>query len=709
MWVTRGKLSHELGRPLEPSRATHRIESSALKKLLQACDRDLLLLDSSATSLDEVTQQLVRLLVARDLIAEEDYGEVVEALREREKLSASAIGHAVAVPHAYRDSIREPSIAIARLRHPINAGAPDGLPTRFVFMLVGPTKATVEHLDTLASVARLMSDNEFRYLAQEARNADQFRAAIAARMPQEAIPAPRIEPGEEVQFTGRFAGGLLSDIRRRLPHYASDFVDGLNTKCLASILFLFFACIAPSIIFGGLMSGMTNGNIGVVEMITATAISGVVYALFAGQPIALLGGTGPMLIFTGILYNYCDNYGLQFLPVYTWVGFWTALFLLILALSDASCLMRFFTRFTVESFAALISLIFITEAIDNLIGIYQKVHQNESISEDVAHLSLLMALGTFSVAMSLSRLRHSRFMLPSVREFLADFGPMFAIASMAAIAYFIRHITRLEPLPAPSEFSTTSGRPWLVPFMNVPPWVIWASMGPGLLCCVLVYLDQNITVRLVNSRDNNLQKGAYYHLDLALVGLLVGFCSLFGLPWLVAATVRSLNHLRSLATIEERVDKSGVPHLHILHVRENRVTGIAIHILLGMSLLLLPLFQHVPLAVLYGLFLYMGVVSMKGNQFFQRISLWLTDPALYPATHYVRRVPKGTIHLFTLLQLVCLLVLWVVKTSAYGILFPLLIALLVPFRFLLSKFFSPNDLAMLDAEEDPEEEEETWM
>ncbi len=100
------------------------------------------------------------------------------------------------------------------------------------------------------------------------------------------------------------------------------------------------------------------------------------------------------------------------------------------------------------------------------------------------------------------------------------------------------------------------------------------------------------------------------------MGVLIGVCSLFGLPWLVAATVRSLNHLRSLATVEEVVAKNGDTHERIIHVRETRVTGLAIHLLIGLSILLLPLLKMVPMAVLYGLFLFMGVVSMAGNQFF---------------------------------------------------------------------------------------------
>ena len=104
----------------------------------------------------------------------------------------------------------------------------------------------------------------------------------------------------------------------------------------------------------------------------------------------------------------------------------------------------------------------------------------------------------------------------------------------------------------------------------------------------------------------------------------------------------------------------------------------------------------------------MGVVSMAGNQFFERLSLWPKDPTLYPTTHYIRRVPIWTIHKFTILQAACLAVLWGVKISRVGILFPLFIALLVPVRLIAGRYFSEKHLAALDAEEDPEEEETTW-
>jgi hypothetical protein len=257
----------------------------------------------------------------------------------------------------------------------------------------------------------------------------------------------------------------------------------------------------------------------------------------------------------------------------------------------------------------------------------------------------------------------------------------------------------LETLAVPAEFATTSGRSWFVNPLDAPSWVWGAAALPAALVSILLYLDQNITVRLVNNPANKLKKGAGYHLDLALVGVLVGVCSLFGLPWMVAATVRSLNHVRSLNTVEQREDKEV-----ITGTIETRVTGLLVHLAVGASLLALGLLRQVPMSVLFGLFLFMGVASMRGNQLFERLQLWFMDPERYPVNYYLRAVPTRTVHAYTAVQTACLAVLWIVKTSAVGILFPLFIGLLVPVRMLLDRKFESEHLALLDAEEEPEDE-----
>ncbi|MCA9039633.1 MAG: PTS sugar transporter subunit IIA [Planctomycetaceae bacterium] len=683
-----------------------------MELLHQIIDDELFLLDLEARDIQSVLEQTVDYVVSHDYVDENHRTALLESLMERERVRSTAIGHAVAVPHAYLAGVGRPMVVFVRLKHSLNLGAPDRIPTRFVCVLLGPPEAVQEHLDTLTLIAQLMSDDEFRYEAGAAINDKQLAEAFqnfVFRTSPEAHAQAKIPEG--LHYSGQFLGGIIHDVQRRVPHYLSDFTDGMNTKTIASSVFLFFACLAPAITFGGIMGEQTGGSIGAVEMLVATAVCGLLYALIGGQPMTILGGIGPMLVFTKILYDLCESFGAPFLSAYAWVGFWTAGFLILFAVTEASCLMRFFTRFTDEIFAALMSLIFIYESVRNLYAIFTEGFEDSGQSHDTSFLSLLLALGTFYIAMSLMRIRRSRYLVPFIREFLADFGPAIALGMMIWLAWMWSGEVELDKLNAPAGFNTTSGRPWLVDPFETPVWLRWAAAGPALLAALLIALSQNITSRLLNSPDLKMKKGSAYHFDLLLIGVMVGGCSLFGLPWLVAATVRSLAHVRALATNEEVVTANGERKDQVIHVNENRVTGLIIHVLIGFSVLLLPYLQITPLSVLYGLFLYMGVVSLMGNQFFERLTLLVMDSNLYPQTHYMRRVPPKTIHRFTIIQLACLTVLCLVNLSDkqyLKILFPLFIAFLVPVRILLNKIFQTEHLLALDADEEPKEEEMQW-
>ncbi|MCA9261310.1 MAG: PTS sugar transporter subunit IIA [Planctomycetales bacterium] len=506
-----------------------------MDRLREAIENRYVLLNLEADSLEAVFRSALSLAAELGSLDSARIDEALQAIEERERLGSTAIGHAVAVPHAYVDCFRRPTLVFVRLARPLNLGAPDGIPTRFVVMLLGPPDSAADHIDTLMHTARLMADEEFRYDAREAGGHVELGAALQRfRERTSAPPAPTpVSYSEGLQWSGRIFGGLLNDVRRRLPYYLSDFRDGMHSKCLGSALFLFFACLAPCVTFGGVMAAKTDFAIGVVEYLVATCIGGAVYALIAGQPLVMIGGTGPLLVFTTILFQLCRQWETPFLPTYAWVGLWTSGFVLALAAVDASVLMRYFTRFTEEIFSGMIALIFIYEAIRSLAEIFQNL---DARNHATALLSLLLALGTFYIAMSLSRMRRSHYLRGWMREFLADFGPTIALAAMALVAVQLHEVS-LKSLDAPETVATTGGRPWRVDMWAAPVWARWAAAGPALFAAVLVFLDQNITVRLVNSRDHHLQKGEAYHLDLAVVGTLVGVFSMFGLPWLVAATV----------------------------------------------------------------------------------------------------------------------------------------------------------------------------
>ena len=75
------------------------------------------------------------------------------------------------------------------------------------------------------------------------------------------------------------------------------------------------------------------------------------------------------------------------------------------------------------------------------------------------------------------------------------------------------------------------------------------------------------------------------------------------------------------------------------------------NILIGLSMLFMKyVLDYIPTPVLDGLFLYLAVTALYGNQMFERITLFFTEQSAYPPNHYIRRVPQRYVHTFTLLQ-----------------------------------------------------------
>jgi hypothetical protein len=99
----------------------------------------------------------------------------------------------------------------------------------------------------------------------------------------------------------------------------------------------------------------------------ATAVSGVIYAMFSGQPLTIMGCTGPVVTYTAILYGLAAQMGIPFLTFYAWVGLWSAAILFVCAVTGASNSIKYITRFTDEIFSGLIAVIFIYESIKFLV------------------------------------------------------------------------------------------------------------------------------------------------------------------------------------------------------------------------------------------------------------------------------------------------------------------------------------------------------
>uniref|UniRef100_A0AC34FDJ3 Bicarbonate transporter-like transmembrane domain-containing protein n=1 Tax=Panagrolaimus sp. ES5 TaxID=591445 RepID=A0AC34FDJ3_9BILA len=227
-------------------------------------------------------------------------------------------------------------------------------------------------------------------------------------------------------------------------------------------------------------------------------------------------------------------------------------------------------------------------------------------------------------------------------------------------------------------------------------WVIGIAFFPAAFYTILIVMDQQITAVIVNRKDNKLKKGYGYHLDLFIITILVLICSILGLPFYVAATVLSVMHVDSLKVESECAAPGEKPQF--LGVKEQRLTAILSHVIILCSVFLTSLIKLVPLPVLTGIFLYMGVVSLLGQQFVQRIALLFMPIKHQPDYTWLRTVKMKRVHLFTIIQIASIVALFAVKfTKSISMVFPLMLVLMVIIRmYLLEKIFTPQELVALD-------------
>ena len=107
--------------------------------------------------------------------------------------------------------------------------------------------------------------------------------------------------------------------------------------------------------------------------------------------------------------------------------------------------------------------------------------------------------------------------------------------------------------------------------------------------------------------------------------------------------------------------------------REQRVTGICVFLLTGLSVKLAPILKFIPMPVLYGVLMYMGVNTLKGMQFIDRMFLVFMPVKHQPDYLYLRHVPLKKVHLFTAIQAGSLAALWIIKSTPASLIFPLMV------------------------------------
>jgi fructose-specific PTS system IIA-like component len=116
---------------------------------------------SDSTTKEEAIKELVDLLELAGRLSDAD--KVEEALWQREEVYSTGVGFGIAIPHCKSSDVIINSIAMLRLRNPIEWKSLDASPVRLVLMLaVNANDLSNDHLKMIAKLSRKLMDEEYR-------------------------------------------------------------------------------------------------------------------------------------------------------------------------------------------------------------------------------------------------------------------------------------------------------------------------------------------------------------------------------------------------------------------------------------------------------------------------------------------------------------------------------------------------------------------
>ncbi len=145
--------------------------------LTERLDTRLLVCRLRADSRDQLLAELARRFALVEPSVSE--AQVLDTLKARECQGSTATPEGVAFPHAIRSDISRQVIGVVTLSTPVEFPCTAGpVGVRLVLVMFGSTDRPMEHIQTLARLARLAADPDRRERLLQAADEAQLLAAL---------------------------------------------------------------------------------------------------------------------------------------------------------------------------------------------------------------------------------------------------------------------------------------------------------------------------------------------------------------------------------------------------------------------------------------------------------------------------------------------------------------------------------------------------
>ncbi|KAH8683165.1 HCO3 transporter family-domain-containing protein [Tricladium varicosporioides] len=493
--------------------------------------------------------------------------------------------------------------------------------------------------------------------------------------------------------------GMINDVRRRAPFYWSDWTDAWDYRVVPATVYMYFANILPALAFSLDMFTKTNMSFGVNEVLLASVLGSVVFAVFAAQPLVIVGVTGPITVFNYTVYDIMVPTGTNYFAFMCWVGLWSLVMHWILAVTNACNALKYVTRFSCDIFGFYVAFIYLQKGIQVL---------TRQGSEEPFYLSIVMSLLVLVIGYLCGVIGTSPLFQHYIRVFIKDYGTPLTVVFFTGFVHVgkMREVD-LSTLPTSKAFFPTTDRSWFIHFWDIRVGDAFIAIPFAILLTILFYFDHNVSSLIAQGTEFPLRKPAGFHWDIFLLGLTTGIAGLLGIPFPNGLIPQAPFHTDSLCVTKVVADpnEEGANKGHVItkvdHVVEQRVSNLAQGLLtLGtMSGPLLVILHLIPQGVLAGLFFVMGVQALEGNGITSKILFLCKDASLTPKSEPLKRIRRrNMIWVFVAIQLIGFGATFAITQTIAAVGFPIIILLLIPFRtFVLPKWFEDEELRLLDA------------
>jgi fructose-specific phosphotransferase system IIA component len=159
--------------------------------LADILSREQIIPDLQATNRWEAIDELIDNLVKTGRIKSENREAIASVVKKRETSMSTGIGFGIGIPHASTDLISEVVGSFGRSKKGVNFDALDNQPVNLVMLFLVPQGQFQKHLHTLANIAKLLHNKEFRQALEQAPDADTMVKIIKEHSAAVGGPGPK--------------------------------------------------------------------------------------------------------------------------------------------------------------------------------------------------------------------------------------------------------------------------------------------------------------------------------------------------------------------------------------------------------------------------------------------------------------------------------------------------------------------------------------